>query len=94
MARSVVVMDNASLHHVHEVVDLIENQAKAKIIFLPPNSPDLNPAEEVFSKVKYTMKQNDALFQISTTLRVLLLEAFSTVTPEDCAAYIHDSGYI
>ena len=91
---SVVVMDNASIHHVHQVTDLIENQAQAKLIFLPPYSPDLNPAEEVFSKVKYIMKQNDALFQISSTPRVLLLEAFSTITPDDCKGYIHNSGYI
>ena len=92
--RSIVVMDNASIHHVQQVTDLIENQAKAKLIFLPPYSPDLNPAEEVFSKVKYIMKQNDALFQISNTPRVLLLEAFSTITPNDCQSYIHDGGYI
>lgn len=91
--HSVVVMDNASIHHVHAVADLIENQAKAKLIFLPPYSPDLNPLEEVFSKVKYVMKQNDPLFQISTAPRVLLLEAFSTVTREDCEGYIHNSGY-
>lgn len=92
--RSVVVMDNASIHHVQPVVDLIERQAQAKLIFLPPYSPDLNPVEEVFSKVKYIMKEHDALFQISTAPRVLLLEAFSLVTPENCVAYIHDSGYL
>jgi transposase len=92
--RSIVVMDNASVHHVQPVIDLIENQAQAKLIFLPPYSPDLNPAEEVFSKVKYVMKEYDRLFQTCTNPRVLLLEAFSLVTPENCTAYIHNSGYI
>ena len=46
--RSVVIMDNASIHHVDQVVDLIERQAGAKVCFLPPYSPDLNPAEGVF----------------------------------------------
>ena len=92
--RSVVVMDNASIHHVQQVIDLIENQAQARLIFLPPYSPDLNPVEEVFSKIKYIMKQNDKLFQICTAPRVLLLEAFSLVTQNDCVGYIHDSGYL
>lgn len=54
-------MDNASIHHVESVTDLIENQAGAKLMFLPPYSPDLNHAEEVFSQVKTIMKQNDSL---------------------------------
>ena len=41
--HSVVVMDNASIHHVDNVRDLIETQANAKLIYLPPYSPDLNP---------------------------------------------------
>ena len=61
--RSIVVMDNAAIHHVEEVIDLIETQAQAKVIFLPPYSPDLNPVEIVFSKVKCIMKSNDAIFQ-------------------------------
>ena len=50
--RSIVIMDNASIHHVQNVIDLIEGQAGAKLIFLPPYSPDLNPVEQVFSTVK------------------------------------------
>ena len=60
---SVVIMDNASIHHVHEVTNLIETQAGAKLLFLPPYSPDLNPAEGVFSQIKSIMKENDKLFQ-------------------------------
>ena len=56
-------MDNASIHHVKQVVDMIENQLDIHLLFLPPYSPDFNPAEEVFSQVKAIMKENDALFQ-------------------------------
>ena len=51
-SHSVVIMDNASIHHVQEVVDLIETRARARVCFLPPYSPDLMPAEGVFSQVK------------------------------------------
>ena len=92
--HSVVVIDNASIHHVEGVIDLIENQAGARLVFLPPYSPDLNPLEEVFSQVKSIMKQNDSLFQISSTPRVLLSMAFGMVTQADCLGFITHSGYL
>jgi len=91
-SHSVVVMDNASIHHVQGVVDLIENHG-SRILFLPPYSPDLNPLEEVFSQAKSIMKANDCVFQSCTESRVLLLMAFDMVTVEDCNAYIAHSGY-
>lgn len=50
--RSVVIMDNSSIHHVQEVSDLIEIQAGAKLHYLPPYSPDLNLVKGVFSQIK------------------------------------------
>ena len=87
-------MDNASIHHVENVYKLIEEQAGAKLIFLPPYSPDLNPVEEVFSQVKSVMKQNDLLFQVSNSPRVLLTMAFGMVSQENCLKYIEHSGYL
>ena len=52
--NSIVVMDNATIHHVAGVADLIL-QTGALLRFLPPYSPDLNPTEQVFSKVKTIM---------------------------------------
>ena len=43
---SVVIMDNCTIHHVDPVIDMIETNAQAKIIFLPPYSPDLMPLYE------------------------------------------------
>ncbi len=57
---SVVILDNASIHHVDGVVDLIESTG-ALVVFLPPYSPDLNPIEEAFSKLKSTLKANETL---------------------------------
>ena len=53
--HSVVVMDNCAVHHVQEIVAMIE-QVGAIVHFLPPYSPDLNPIEEAFSKVKSELK--------------------------------------
>jgi len=91
---SVVIMDNAAIHHVDGVRDLIETQVGARLLFLPPYSPDLNPLEEVFGQVKKIMKQNDSLFQVFSSPRVLLSLAFNLVNKEDCICYIAHSGYI
>ena len=90
--RSIVVMDNASIHHIQEVTDLI-TATGALLRFLPPYSPDLNPIELAFSKVKAFLKANDTIFQATRAPRVLVASAFSTITQEDCAGYIHHCGY-
>lgn len=91
---SVVIMDNCSIHHIDRVVELIESIAHAKLIFLPPYSPDLMPLEEVFSKVKAIIKANDSLFQVQSLTRPLIVSAFSLVTTKDCVGYVKHSGYV
>ena len=82
-SHSIVTMDNASIHHVQHIVNLIESQAGAKVCFLPPYSPDLMPAEGVFSQVKSLLKQNHELSQVCSDLRSYLTLAFGMVTTED-----------
>ena len=91
---SVVIMDNCSIHQTDQVVHLIENTARSKVIFLPPYSPDLMPLEEVFSKVKSIVKENGSLFQVCSVPRAFLAIAFSFVTSEDCVGYVRHSGYV
>ena len=91
--KSVVIMDNASIHHVQEVVSTIE-AVGALVKFLPPYSPDLNPIEEVFSEVKHWIKSNDVVFQCTQNPRALLTMAFGEVSSENCRSYIKHSGYI
>ena len=86
-------MDNASIHHVDEIAELII-QTRALLRFLPPYSPDLNPAEQVFSKVKTIMKENDQLFQAFSEPRLLLTMAFDMITENDCAEYVKCCGYM
>jgi len=78
-ARSVVIMDNASIHHVARVVERIQ-QTGAIIHFLPPYSPELNPAEEVFSKIKKFLANNDVAFSTTMTPSFMITTVFNTVT--------------
>ena len=90
---SVVVMDNASIHHVESAVAAIE-RTEARIIFLPTYSPDLNPLEPVFGKVKTILKENDAIFQTCRSPKTFLTMAFDMITQEDCISYVRHCGYI
>ena len=90
--RSVVVMDNLSVHKVSEIFDQIDRTG-ALVRFLPIYSPDLNPIEEMFSKVKQCLRQNQAAMMATANPRLLVLEAFNEITAEDCVGYIRHSGY-
>ena len=79
--------------HVDVISDIILNQVGARLLFLPPYSPDLNPMEEVFSKVKGIMKKNSSLFKVNNMPRALHTLAFAMLTNEDCHSYIVHSGY-
>ena len=85
--HSVVVLDNCSIHHLAEVIASIEDVG-ALVLFLPPYSPDLNPIEELFSKVKTTLKSFEFDMAHITDLQTLLLSSFTSVTVEDCNGWI------
>ena len=87
--HSVVVMDNCSIHHVPEVIRMIE-EVGAIIQFVPPYSPDFNPIEMTFSKVKYALKEMEDSMADSD-LETLMLTAFASVTPQDCQGWIKHS---
>ena len=75
-----------------EVVELIETTG-AIVQFLPPYSPDLNPIEEAFSKVKFCLKENEHLLDILDP-EMLLLHAFTNITVKDCQQWIKHAGYV
>ena len=89
--HSVVIMDNCSIHHVPEVVKSIQDVG-ALIHYLPPYSPDINPIEETFSKVKQSMKSIKKELVYTSDCKALLLLSFLQVTPEDCQAWIRNCG--
>ena len=94
-ARSVVIMDNCSIHHTSKSLELIQSTG-ALVHFLPPYSPDLSPIEELFSKVKACLRENDRAIEHtdSDTLMDFLYAAFYTVTPDDCFGWFQDCGYV
>ena len=90
-ARSVLVLDNCSVHHVGSALELLR-QAGILVIFLPPYSSDLNPVEELFSAVKYYLKDHDEILQAMSDPRPLIISAFEYVSVEQCLAWISHSG--
>ena len=86
----VVVMDNLGSHKSRAVRAAIRDRG-ARLIFLPPYSPDLNPIEQVFAKLKHLMRKAQPR-DVETTWRKAgeLLDLFA---PEECANYLRNSGY-
>lgn len=63
----------------------------ARILFLPPYSPDLNPIQQVFAKLKYLLRKAEERSMDALCNRVgSLLDAFP---PHECANYLRNSGY-
>lgn len=90
--HSIVVLDNVSIHHVDGIQTMIE-EVGALVFYLPPYSPDYNPIEEAFGKVKVNMKTYEAEMNRGEMDTVdVVLAAFSQITQEDCVNWIADSG--
>ena len=80
------MLDNCSIHHTTESVVKLQ-QYGSLIHFLPPYSPDYNPIENIFAKVKQSIKLLEAN-DPSTDIEDILLQAFARITQEDCTKSI------
>ncbi len=86
----VVVMDNLGSHR-GKLVRRAIRQAGAKLLFLPKYSPDLNPIEQVFAKLKHLLRKEHARTAEAVCEAVgKLLQAFSS---NECANYLENAGY-
>lgn len=86
----IVVMDNLGSHKGQKVRAAIR-KVGAKLFFLPPYSPDLNPIEQVFAKLKTLLRKANARTAEATTQCIGdLLHAFNS---QECANYLANSGY-
>jgi transposase len=88
--RDIVIMDNLGSHKGKVVRQLIRS-AGARVFFLPKYSPDLNPIEQVFAKLKHLLRKHAAR-TVETVCAAIgqLLQAF---TPQECANYFQNAGY-
>ena len=90
-AGDIVVMDNLPAHKVKGVAEAIAARG-AELRYLPPYSPDLNPIEQMFAKLKALLRKAAvrSLDLLWDTIG-LLLDAFS---PAECHNYLRHSGYV
>jgi len=87
----IVVLDNLGSHKSKAVRRAIHDRG-AHLIFLPPYSPDLNPIEQVFAKVKHFMRKAEERTVEATWKKVgQVLDLFQ---PNECLNYIRNSGYV
>ena len=86
----VVFMDNCPIHKLDEIEDLIDARG-AGVVFLPPYSPDLNPIEPCWSKVKARLRALKP--RTLDDLLAALVDAFATVTGHDIRGWFRHCGY-
>jgi len=86
----IVIMDNLPAHKVAGVRETIE-AAGARLLYLPPYSPDFNPIEMAFSKLKALLRKTAA--RTVDDLWDAVAQSLDAFTPRECANYFATSGY-
>ena len=89
-ADDIVIMDNLSTHKVKGVRELIEARG-AGLLYLPSYSPDLNPIEMVFAKLKALLRK--AAERTEDALCERIGQLLETYTPQECSNYLTHAGY-
>ena len=85
-----VVLDNLSAHKVRGVREAIDKSG-ATLLYLPPYSPDFNPIEQVFAKLKALLRK--AAARTVEGLEAAIATALEAFPPEECANYFTHAGY-
>jgi transposase len=86
-----VIIDNLSSHKVAGVREAIEG-AGAILLYLPPYSPDFNPIEQVFAKLKTLLRK--AAARTLDALEHTIAVALNAFAPQECSNYITAAGYV
>jgi transposase len=85
-----VVLDNLSVHKDSEVCSMIRAQG-AEVLFLPPYSPEFNPIEQAWSKLKDLLRRAETLTR--ETFDAAVADALDTISADDIRAWIEHAGY-
>jgi transposase len=86
----VVIMDNLTAHKVEGIADLILS-AGAEVVYLPPYSPDLNPIEMMWSKIKAHLRKTKA--RTKQSLDDAIAKALSLISKADISGWFAKDGY-
>jgi transposase len=86
-----VVLDNLSSHKVDGIEEALA-AVGARVLYLPPYSPDLNPIEKLFSKLKTLLRK--AAKRSTDDLWKEIGELLNTLSPSECENYLSSSGYV
>lgn len=89
--NDIIVMDNMSSHHAGAVKDILDASG-IRYFYLPPYSPDLNPIEKMWSKIKAYLRKEKV--RIVSRLPDAVEKAFSTVTSSDCLGWFRSCNYV
>jgi transposase len=85
------IMDNLSSHKAAGIKEAVE-KAGATVMYIPPYSPDLNPIEEMWSKLKAYLRKAKA--RTNDGLLAAIVTGFKTSTPDNCLGWFTHTGYI
>ena len=87
----IVVMDNMRSHHAGVVTELLQKK-NIDYLYLPPYSPDLNPIEKLWSKMKISLRK--AKIRTEGALSNGIQAALREITPQDCKGWYRFCGYV
>lgn len=86
----ILVMDNLQAHKVKAAADAVR-AVDARVVYLPPYSPDFNPIEQVFSKIKNELRRRE--LRTITALENAFGESLDWITSTDALHYFQHAGY-
>ena len=86
----ILVLDNLATHKVKGVVEAVQAR-EATVLYLPPYSPDFNPIEQVFSKIKNELRRRE--LRTINELENAFGESLDWITKQDAIHYFQHSGY-
>ena len=88
--NDIVIMDNLGSHK-SQAIKIAIAKAGARVLFLPPYSPDLNPIEQMFSTLKNTLRK--AKGRSVEAIEAAIAKAISAIAKQQCQNYLTNAGY-